>query len=73
MEGGVKMGRIIEVEGYRAFYGAMWVGIPSVCVDGEMVGWNVKRGSWLYKPDTRCWYCDGQSYPEEMCRICAVE
>lgn len=59
------MGRIIEVEGYQAFYGSMWI-----C---EMDRLDVVRGGWLYKPDTGCWYCGGKSYPREICRIFVVE
>lgn len=23
-------------------------------------------GTWLYKPDTKCWYCAGSSFPEDI-------
>lgn len=26
-------------------------------------------GVWLYKPDVDCWYCDGKSYPSNICQI----
>ena len=54
-------GRMIEVEGYKAFFGMMDCG-----------GRNV-YGEWLYKPGTDCWYCRGSSYPAEICRILSVE
>lgn len=54
-------GRMIQVEGYKAFFGMMDCG-------GRMV-W----GEWLYKPGTDCWYCRGSSYPAEMCRIVSIE
>lgn len=54
-------GRMIEVEGYKAFFGMMDCG-----------GRNV-YGEWLYKPSTDCWYCRGSSYPAEICRILSVE
>jgi hypothetical protein len=24
------------------------------------------HGTWLYKPDTACWYCAGSSFMEEV-------
>lgn len=54
-------GRMIQVEGYKAFFGMMDCG-----------GRNV-WGEWLYKPETDCWYCRGSSYPAEMCRILTIE
>lgn len=54
-------GRIIEVEGYKAFFGMMDCG-------GRYV-----YGEWLYKPSADCWYCRGSSYPAEICKIVNVE
>lgn len=28
-----------------------------------------KTGEWTYKPEYRCWYCDGASYPAEICEV----
>lgn len=60
------MGRVIAVEGFKAFHGTMNVDIPhwSECV---------VCGDWLYRPDTDCWYCGGKSYPAEICRILEVK
>lgn len=58
---GPRPGRIIEVEGFKAFFGMMDCGGRAV--------W----GEWLYKSETDCWYCRGSSYPADMCRILSVE
>lgn len=26
-------------------------------------------GEWKYKKDFQCWYCNGESFPEEICEI----
>ena len=53
---------MIKVEGYKAFKGTMKI-IP---VSKEIAPYEIS-GDWLYKPDTDCWYCDGWSYPEQIC------
>lgn len=56
------MGKMIEVEGYKAFRGTMRIiRGPLAC---DLIG-----GDWLYRPDTCCWYCSGCSYPAEICQI----
>lgn len=55
--------RLLTTEGYKMFYGVMTV---------TPLNNNPSRnilGDWLYKPDTRCWYCNCCSYPEEICSI----
>ena len=52
------MGKMIIVEGYKAFMGTMLV-----------FGGKKVFGDWLYKPDTKCWYCRGSSYPEDVCQV----
>lgn len=54
---------MIEVEGYKAFKGIMKI-IP-VC---KLLPFLLE-GDFLYKPDTKCWYHKGSSYPEEICKI----
>lgn len=49
--------KVIRVEGHVAFCGNM-------LVNGTRV-W----GSWLYKPETDCWYHRGRSYPASICRM----
>ena len=57
-------GKMICVEGFRAFRGAMEI----VNESGRVI-W----GDWLYKPDSECWYCGGYSYPSICCRVLVVE
>ena len=57
--------RIIKVEGYKAFHGDMNINpknpnIQPFCICGK---------DWLYKPDTKCWYGDGRSFPADICEI----
>ena len=57
--------RIIKVEGYKAFHGDMNItpknpNIQPFCICGK---------DWLYKPDTKCWYSDDRSFPEDICEI----
>ena len=59
------MGRMIEVEGFKAFRGSMR--IYKVFGD-EMVIY----GDWLFRPDTDCWYCSGDSYPADVCEVVYV-
>lgn len=59
------MQKVIIVEGYKAFTGLM------------RIDWQIAieriRGDWLYRPDTNCWYCKGESYPAECCTILEVQ
>ena len=53
---------IIKVEGYKAFHGDMIINYPNrTCYIADK--------DWLYKPDTNCWYGNGQSFPAEICSI----
>lgn len=53
---------MIAVEGFKAFSGEMLITPKNP---------NIKpftaEGNWLYKPDTKCWYGKGSSYPEAIC------
>ena len=60
------MGKMIEVEGFKAFRGVMQVCFPGHHADQI-------RGDWLYNPYTNCWYCRGSSYPVDVCRVLEVE
>lgn len=55
---------MIKVEGYKAFHGTMRIkpknGLPAFCICDK---------DWLYKPDTDCWYGNGQSFPAEICEV----
>ena len=58
------MNKIISVEGYLAFRGYMRI----TPMNKQYLPHEV-FGDWLYKPDTKCWYCNGLSYPAEICSI----
>lgn len=52
---------MLTCEGYIMFYGY-----------GTVTSRNPKfptmriLGTWLYKPEFDCWYCNGSSYPAEI-------
>ena len=48
---------MLTCEGYKLFYGTATV----VPVNAEP--YDV-TGTWLYKPEYGCWYCNGSSYPQ---------
>ena len=55
-------GKVISVEGYKAFRGTMRIS-PRGSEPYELCG------NWLYKPGTGCWYGNGRSFPKEVCTI----
>lgn len=55
---------MIKVEGYKAFKGTMRITPKSNVVEPFEL-----TGSWLFKPDMKCWYGKGSSFPEEICEI----
>ena len=68
------MGKMIEVEGYKAFRGIMKVSYTILYGEVEPGECNDNiYGDWLYKPHTDCWYCGGKSYPAELCKVLEVE
>ena len=58
--------KFISVEGFKAFRGTMRI-TPKAAVPA----YNL-HGDWLYKPDTKCWYGKGSSFPEDICTIMEV-
>ena len=60
------MGKMIEVEGFKAFRGRM-----EICFEGYHA--MIVSGDWLYNPYTDCWYCGGVSYPVSCCTVLEVE
>ena len=54
---------LIACEGYQMFRGTMQVSYRGTAQAEDITG------DWLYRPDTRCWYCRGRSYPAEICEI----
>ena len=67
------MGKMIEVEGFKAFRGSMEI---SKKFDELVYGHPVRKivtGDWLYIPDRDCWYSGGKSYPAKICKVLEVE
>ena len=59
--------KIISIEGYKAFRGTMKIRPKTAAVPAFELS-----GDWLYKPDTKCWYGKGSSFPEDICTIVEV-
>lgn len=55
---------MILAEGYKAFRGTMII----VPVAKHIKPFEI-YGDWIYDPNTDCWYGDGSSYPQEICKI----
>ena len=43
-------------EGYKMFFGVCQINWASGTPERV-------RGTWLFKPEYDCWYCNGRSYP----------
>lgn len=56
---------ILTTEGYKMFQGVMK--ITPVTVPAYDL-----EGTWLYKPEHKCWYANGRSFPEFICEIKSV-
>ena len=52
------------VEGYKMFMVTMKITPKNPKFEPYEID-----GTWLYKPDTKCWYCKGSSYMEDICTI----
>lgn len=61
-----KVGKMIEVAGFKAFRGSM-----QIRPNGGRA--FVVYGDWLYRPETKCWYSGAASYPAEICWISEIE
>ena len=59
---------MIKVEGYKAFHGDMMI-TPK---NGLYPPFYICNKDWLYKPDTDCWYGNGQSFPAEICEVISM-
>jgi hypothetical protein len=56
---------MIKVEGYRAFHGTMRITpVKSSGIEPFEI-----TADWLYKPEYKCWYGQGRSFPEEICEV----
>ena len=53
---------MLSCEGYRMFYGTATV--KWAATTPETV-----KGTWLYRPDVDCWYCNGHSYPADIVEV----
>ena len=62
------MGKILECEGYKMFYGIMNIAPKTNLVKPFDI-----EGTWLYKPEYNCWYCNGSSYDASICVIKEVK
>lgn len=60
---------MIKVEGYKAFHGDMMI-VPK---NGQHPTFYIYDKDWLYKPDTDCWYGNGQSFPAEICEVISMK
>ena len=60
------MGRVITVQGYKAFRGTLKI---------LHIGSEVEEvyGDWLYTPGTNQWHCGDKSYDADRCMVTAVE
>lgn len=58
---------MLTCEDYKMFKGSMKI-IPKSSMPEYVVS-----GVWLYKPDCECWYCNGSSYPSNVCQILTDE
>jgi hypothetical protein len=54
---------MIRVEGFMAFHGDMKI-IPK---NSLYPPFHIVNKDWLYRPDTDCWYGNGQSFQADMC------
>ena len=52
---------MLKCEGFRMFSGSAVVRPKNPKFEPRTI-----KGTWLYKPEYKCWYCGGSSYPEEI-------
>ena len=55
---------MLKCEGYKMFFGTMQI-TPKT----DVVKPFKLEGTWLYKPEHKCWYCKGFSYMEDICAV----
>ncbi len=67
ISGGVKK-KALTCEGYIMFNGTVDI-IPK---NTDFKPFSL-FGTWLYKPDTGCWYCNGRSFTKDVVDIKEVE
>ena len=52
---------MLVCEGYKMFRGTAIIVPKNPKFDAFQIS-----GTWLYKPEYKCWYVNGSSYPEEI-------
>ena len=52
---------MLECEGYKMFKGSALIAPLVKTVEPFRL-----TGTWLYKPETGCWYVNGRSFSEEI-------
>lgn len=55
---------MITAEGYKAFRG-----ILKITPKNDSIEPFTMEGDWIYRPDTKCWYGCGRSFPETICEV----
>lgn len=58
---------MLKTENYKMFSGVMTI-TPTKTKFYNMEPFDIE-GTWLYKPEHDCWYCNGSSYPSSICKI----
>ena len=58
---------MLKCEGYKMFHGIMTI-TPKPVGEYKIPSMDIE-GVWLYKPEYDCWYCNGSSYPAEICQV----
>lgn len=52
---------MLKCEGYKMFKGSATITPLNSAIPKFTI-----TGTWLFKPDTGCWYCGGRSFPEKI-------
>lgn len=60
---------MLEIEGYKMYKGDMWISPISPNKEKELKSPFVLKGTWLYRPDTDCWYNGQSSFPSKICTV----
>ena len=55
---------MLKREGYKMFKGVM-----RITPKNDKIKPFEIESVWLYRPDTNCWYGDGNSYHESICEV----
>jgi len=47
----------------------MFFGVCRITPKCESIAPFEERGTWLFKPEFSCWYCNGRSYSAEIVTV----